>query len=51
MNVLNLVSEESFINQTDKLAVYLAAIAAKDDGAQPFEFDVKQLVSESHSKL
>ncbi len=25
--------------------------AAKDDGAQPFEFDVKQLVSESHSKL
>ena len=32
MNVLNLVSEESFINQTDKLAVYLAAIAAKDDG-------------------
>ncbi|MBQ1349962.1 MAG: hypothetical protein IIY61_04815, partial [Ruminococcus sp.] len=32
-NVLNLVSEESFIEQTDKLAVYLAAIAAKDDGA------------------
>lgn len=32
-NVLNLVSEESFITQTDKLAVYLAAIAANDDGA------------------
>ena len=31
-NILNLVSEESFINQTDKIAAYLAAIAAKDSG-------------------
>ena len=25
--------------------------AVKDDNALPFDFDVKQLVSESHSKL
>lgn len=31
-NVFNLVSEETYIEQTDKLAVYLAAIAAKGDG-------------------